>query len=109
MPAVTPSHLTVEYHYQQVFGPRAEQAGVRLWLNSGTAFQVHAPSSWPAGDYDRHELYDAIVRGIRDGLAESEQNSDAICVSIVGLFFHQIDFSPIAFYTAAKRAMKSLA
>lgn len=103
---VTPLSVTatVGYEYELVVGPKSLYGKVRLSVSPNHAFLFESKALWPQENWD-----DWVVDGILDALVGSDyQPFLAARFVLLEIGWHAVNSAPIAYYRAAKRAVRSL-
>lgn len=95
--------VTVGHEYERVLGPRSMYAKVSLSICTSEVFAFESRAQWPEENYDRW-----VLDGILDSLFGWDSKpvlGARVVLEDVG--WHPVNSAPIAYYRAAKIAVRS--
>jgi hypothetical protein len=95
---------TVGYEYERVVGPRSIYGRVSIRVSSCATLEFESRVKWPDGDnYDQ-----MVLDGILDALSGWGYRFVVARFELLEIGWHPVYSSPIGYYRAAKRAIRSL-
>ena len=95
--------VTVSHEYSRVTGPRSIYASVTLSVSANEDFAFESRAHWPEANYDHW-----VLNGILDALFGHDHKPVlGVRVVLTDVGWHSVNSAPIAYYRAAKIAVRS--
>jgi hypothetical protein len=96
--------VTVGYEYERVVGPRSVYGRVSIVVSPCETLEFESRVKWPDGaNYDQ-----MVLDGILDALVGWGYRPIVARFELAEIGWHPVNSAPIAYYRAAKRAVRSL-